>query len=140
MTIDKTIIRNYSRIYFFCHIIRNHCCLRLLTVTRRKIERETLREMVRVNERVRNWDCESGRVREWMRVWDSLRCSVKHVCFIDGYNFVCTYGSALFKFVSLQGRIMVNFVPNYSIQCLLRVCFLVFIQVLHTQCHTQNDT
>ena len=140
MTIDKTIIRNYSRIYFFCHIIRNHCCLRLLTVTRRKIERETLREMVRVNERVRNWDCESGRVREWMRVWDSLRCSVQHVCFIYGYNFVSLYGSALFKFVSLQGRIMVNFVPNYSIQCLLRVCFLVFIQVLHTQCHTQNDT
>ena len=140
MTIDKTIIRNYSRIYFFCHIIRNHCCLRLLTVTRRKIERETLREMVRVNERVRNWDCESGRVREWMRVWDSLRCSVQHVCFIYGYTFVSLYGSALFKFVSLQGRIMVNFVPNYSIQCLLRVCFLVFIQVLHTECHTQNDT
>ena len=140
MTIDKTIIRNYSRIYFFCHIIRNHCCLRLLTVTRRKIEKETLREMVRVNERVGNWDCESGRVREWMRVWDSLRCSVQHVCFIDGHNFVSTYGSALFKFVSLQGRIMVNFVPNYSIQCLLRVCFLVFIQVLHTECHTQNDT
>ena len=125
---------------FFCHLIRNHCCLRLLTVTRRKIERETLREMVRVNERVRNWDCESGRVREWMRVWDSLRCSVQHVCFIYGYNFVSLYGSALFKFVSLQGRIMVNFVPNYSIQCLLRVCFLVFIQVLHTECHTQNDT
>ena len=102
--------------------------------------------MVRVNERVRNWDCESGRVREWMRVWDSLRCSVQHVCFIYGYNFVSLYGSALFKFVSLQGRIMVNFVPNYSIQCLLRVCFLVFIQVLHTKWHinthngTHNDT
>ena len=43
------------------------------------------------------------------------------MCYIDGYNFVSTYGSVLFKFVSLRGWIVVVFVPNYNVECLVSV-------------------
>ena len=34
-----------------------------------------------------------------IQVFDALRCSGQRLCYIDGYNFVSTYGSVLFKFL-----------------------------------------
>ena len=62
-----------------------------------------------------------GRSLRLKQVCDALRCSGQHVCYIDGYNFVSTYGSVLFKFVSLRGWIVVVFVPNYNVECLVSV-------------------
>ena len=43
------------------------------------------------------------------------------MCYIDGDNSVSTYGSVLFKCVSLRGWIVVVFVPNYNVECLVSV-------------------
>ena len=55
------------------------------------------------------------------QVCDALRCSGQHVCYIDGDNSVSTYGSVLFKCVSLRGWIVVVFVLNYNVECLVSV-------------------
>ena len=41
------------------------------------------------------------------------------MCYIDGDNSVSTYGSVLFKCVSLRGWIVVVFVPNWNGECLI---------------------
>ena len=39
--------------------------------------------------------------------------------YIDGDNVVSLYGSVLFKSASLRGWIVVVFVPNLSVECLV---------------------
>ena len=53
--------------------------------------------------------CGSLRLKQ---VCDALRCSGQHVCYIDGDNVISSYGSVLFKSVSLRGWIVVVFVPT----------------------------
>ena len=43
------------------------------------------------------------------------------MCYIDEENSVSMYGSVLFKCVSLQGWIVVVFVPNYNVERLVSV-------------------
>ena len=52
------------------------------------------------------------------QVYYTLRCSGQHLCNIDVYNFVSTYGCVLSKFVSLRWMIVVFFVPNSNVECL----------------------